>query len=361
MLHPHARRPLLLLVPALVLAACDGGTDPQPEYRPEETVARLDAVVGPLLDSENAFAALAAAGDALVAFSAEPAAALLLAGPAAEPRTGSGALRRTRHLWSTRMAFPAAIVDRTLVWSTAEGRYVVSETRTDAPEGGVRFVYYAMNPATGFPVEPLVELGHIDLTDEDVADQERLGIRVVDSGAADVVLLDYYVGFSGYAQASEGDVTFTAAGALSDGTTTVQFDLLQSFRWNEALDSESLSLAYEYVADGTVRFLMEATGAFEAPPEQVDLLVEVVGGGETVAFEAAITAGGALSGGIRVNGTTVIDIGGADGSPIFTRTDGRSLTQEDRAALQELWSLVVDLLVLTEGLFSPAALLLLNG
>lgn len=362
MIQARARRCLPLFLLPLVLPGCDSGTDPALEYRPQETAAQLESVVGPLLESDNVFAALVATGDALAEFSAAPAAMLLQVRPGADLRTGTLAIRPSRDLWSGRVTFPAAIVGRTLVWSTVDDRYVVDETRSDAPAGGVRIVYYEMDRGTSRPVQPLVALGHIDLSDEDIAGEERLGVRVVDtSGAADFVPLDYYVGFSGFAEPSEGDATFTAVGILSDGTTTVDFDLLQAFLWSESGDSESVSVAYEYVADATVRLAMEAASAFGAPWEQVDLLVEIDGGGDIVAMDVAITAGGGVSGEIRVNGTPAIAIGGADGAPTFTRTDGRALTQEDRTALQQLWSLVVDLLALTEGLFSPARLLLLPG
>lgn len=367
MTQPTMSRWLLLLPGALLLSACSGDTtSAELDYDPAETVAQLQEVVGPLLQGENTFYGLDAASQALGQFStAEPAQELLRFRPGIDPRAGAPGRRPDRALWSAQVTFPTEIVGRTLVWDPGQNRYVVDDTRTDAPQDGVRIVHYTMSEFSRLPLLPLQEIGFIELADEDVTGEERLGIRVViTTGAQDVVLLDYVAGFSGHSQASEGSLLFTAAGVLAGQAGALDFELAQGFTWNEAENVEALTLDYLYEAPGgiAVAFRMEATKGFQAQRwNHVEFLVEITQGGELVEVEAFITSDGSLSGQIRQNGIGVVDIAGSDGNPTFTHAGGGSLTEQDGNALRHLWSLVVGLLTLTEGLLSPAGILLLPG
>lgn len=357
-----ARGPWLLpLAAALLTSACgDDGTEPvDVDYRPWETVSRMNDVVDPVVSSENALLGVSAAREALTQFSAEPTAALRPGG-ALGIRSRADALRSTRSGWSTRLTLPAGIVGETLVWDVDGQEYVVDETATDAPAGGVRVVYYVMNPFTGRPAEPLLALGYIDLTDEDIAGEERLGIRVVDTPeSGPVVLLDYTVGFSGEPEQSSGNMTFTGVGAH----TGVDLDLLQAFTWSEAEDSDVLVLDYQYAAgEGSVRLRMDASSAFDAAAwAEVLLRVDVSEGGVDVAVEVGIAPTGALDGEIRVGDVRVVDVHGVDGSPAFSGADGSALGPDDVEALRELWLLISNTLGVSNALMEPGALLLLPG
>lgn len=356
-----ARGPWLLpLVAALLTAACgDNGTDPAVDYRPWETVSRMNGVVDPVLSSENALLGVSAAGEALAQFSTEPTAALRPGGALAI-RSGADALRPTRSVWSTRLTLPAGIVGETLVWDVDRQEYVVDETAADAPEDGVRVVYYVMNPSTGRPAEPLLALGYIDLADEDIAGEERLGIQVVETPeSGPVVLLDYTVGFSGEPEESSGNMAFTGVGAH----TGVDFDLLQVFTWSEAEDNEALVLDYQYAAgEASVRLRMDASSAFEAADwAEVLLRVDVIEGGVDVAVEVGIAPAGALDGEIRVGDVRVVVVHGVDGSPAFSSADGSALSSTEVEALRELWLLISNTLSVSNALMEPGALLLLPG
>ncbi|MBW3552217.1 MAG: hypothetical protein KY466_01835 [Gemmatimonadetes bacterium] len=367
MTQPTTSRWLLLLAAALVLPACSGDTTgTELDYDPAATGAQLEEVVRPLFDGENAFLGLSAAGAALGQFSAaQPAQELLRFRPGLDPRAGVEYRRVDRALWSAQVTFPAEIVGRTLVWDFAQERYVVDETRTDAPQDGVRLVHYTMNQGTRTPILPLEEIGFIDLVDEDVAEEERLGIRVViTTGAEDRTLLDYVVGFTGDSEPSEGSLLFTAVGALTSGTGRVDFDLTRGFTWSEAENAEELTLDYLYDAGAglTVALQVRATSAFQAETwGDLEFLVEINDGADIVEVDALIAIDGSLSGEIRVNGIGVVDIAGSDGDAVFAHAGGGSLTPQDRNALRNLWNLIVRLLGLTEGLLSPAGILLLPG
>lgn len=367
MTQPTTSRWLLLLAAALVLPACSGDTTgTELDYDPGATGAQLEEVVRPLLAGENAFLGLSAAGAALGQFSAaQPAQQLLRFRPGLDPRAGAEYGPADRALWSARVTFPTEIVGRTLVWDFAQERYVVDETRTDAPQNGVRLVHYAMNQATRTPLLPLQEIGFIDLADEDVAEEERLGIRVViTTGAEDRTLLDYVVGFTGESEPAEGSLLFTAVGTLNSGTSSLDFDLSQGFTWSEAENAEELALDYVYEAGAgiTVGLQMRATKAFQAETwGDLEFLVEINDGADVVEVDALIGIDGSLAGEIRLNGVGVVDITGSDGDAVFSHAGGGSLTQQDRNALRNLWNLMVRLLALTEGLLAPAGILLLPG
>lgn len=361
MRHTAATWRLLPLAAALLAAACgDDGTDPPtPDYRPWETVSLMDGVVDPVLGSENALLGIGAAGDALTQFSTEPTAASRV-GASFGVRSGAGAPGSTRALWSASLTMPAEIVGETLVWDIDTQEYVVDETAADAPADGVRIIYYAMDPFTGRPAEPLVALGSVDLVDEDVVGEERLGIRVVEareSGPA--VLLDYTVGLSGEIQESEGNATFTGAGVH----TETEFDLQQAFVWSEAEDSDVLALDYQYVTgEASVQLRMDARSGFEAPVwEEVDLRVDVSDGAEDVALEVGIGQSGALDGEIRLGGVVVVHIRGSDGDPTFTDSERRALSPDEVESLRELWFLISHTLSVSNALMGPGVLLLLPG
>lgn len=355
-------RTLLPLSVAFLAAACgDSGTDPRAlDYQPSETVTQVDAVVGPVIESENVLLGLGAAHDALAGFADGGATASLQSDPVGLLRFSDPGMRRIRARPAPAFTVPADIEGETLVWDVDSVAYVVDETRSDAPANGVRVVYYAMNPFTGRPATPLVALGTIDLTDEDVPEEERLGIEIVDRPeSGPVVLLDYTVGYSGSPMQSAGDLTFTGIG--SHGTT--EFDLTQAFTWSEAEDTDAAALDYQYASpDGSIRVRMDAVSAFEAPSwEDVAVLVDVAGEGREVALDVAIEAGGGLDGEIRLDGVAVVAIGGVDGDPTFSYPDGGSLTSSEVESLRQLWTLVSQVLTVSNALLAPGTLLLLPG
>lgn len=357
------RLPVLLSLVSL-LACGDGGTAPPVDFDAEGALSRVDDVVEPLEGSENLMVALESATAGLTEASAEPVAWALRIRPGLDPRAAAGHLRHARRAWETALTFPPELVGTTLVWDAANDRYVADESRTGAPAGGVRIIYYAMNPITRQPVEPVVELGFIDLVDEDDATREAVGVRVIDTtGTADVTLVDYSVALSGQGSAAEGEIVLTAAGALSTGPDGVEFDLTQTFTWDEAADLEELSLAYVYEAGGAgVTLEVQASSAFEALDwETMDVRLHVTGGAREVELTATLASDGALDGELRADGQLAVVIGGTELSPAFTRPDGAELTQQQRQALRELWLRVGILLTVTQGLFAPAGLLLLPG
>lgn len=359
-----ARAGLVVAAIAMLAAGCgEMIVDPLPPYDPATTVAHLDEAIGPVLESENLLAALAAASQALVDHSAAGAAALLDLRPRTDMTAAGGLLRRHRAALAAQVEIPAALVGQTLVWDVADDRYVVDPDGAPGPAEGVRVLYYTMDVETERPLEPLEPLGYLDITDQDVTGEERLGVVAVEvSGGQAVEILDCVVTLTGNFGASEGDLLMTATGILFARQTEVAFVLSQSFSWSEAANEETLAIRYEYDAGAAVDFHMAAVSTFEAP-EWAELAVDmrVADAGEEVRLEALIQVNDAVSGRISIGGRTVIVIGGQDGAPTFGRADGTLLTGAELEALDEIWGYSVAILVWSEGFFEPSRVLLLAG
>lgn len=60
-------------------------------------------------------------------------------------------------------ALPATVLGKTFEWNVVDGGYVMTE-RAGAPEDGIRFILYTINPIELVPAEPLVEVGTLIIT-----------------------------------------------------------------------------------------------------------------------------------------------------------------------------------------------------
>lgn len=130
---------------------------------------------------------------------------------------------------------PPEVLGTTYEWDAETDTYVASD-RTDGPTNGVRFVLYAINPATHQPAEPLNELGNVDLLDLSTASADIARLLVVVEG---VTYYDYRLTLAG----GESDGSFDVLGFITDGTQRVNFDLRNQF--TSSLSSEQLALDYE--------------------------------------------------------------------------------------------------------------------
>ncbi len=110
---------------------------------------------------------------------------------------------------------PASVLGTTYVFDPDKHCYVADPTRTGAPENGVRYILYAVNPFTHEPVVR-AEIGYADLTDEgdDTPNTAALHLKAV---SGDVTFVDYAVSLAGSNGAGEIAVT----GSFFDGMTRV--------------------------------------------------------------------------------------------------------------------------------------------
>lgn len=378
---PERRRWVPLLAAAALLAGCgDSGTEPLPDYDPFDTVDRIDAVLEPLDMGRDVYAGLELATDILYYYGADAVADLLRAsgtGLIQEAVPDAAALREeaARHLARRagadgavlpRLAFPSAIQGRTLVWDPGQSGYVIDTSLTGAPANGVRIVYY-VSDASGTPTSSATPLGYIDLTDEDRSLAERVGVRIVEYGATvsqDREVADYAVEMSVSGGAAAGTLEFGMAGMTAGTGDVLDFDLVQRFSWSDSQNYDRLVMDYRFDTDrGPLTLALDAQSGFEAPVwERIEYTVRFGAGGATTAqLNVFVDQNDRLSGGIVVDGRTVIEISGTDGNPQFRRPRGDALTSSEIATLEQVWVGVWDMVTLVEWLMVPADLLLLAG
>jgi hypothetical protein len=108
--------------------------------------------------------------------------------------------------------FPAELVGKTFEWDFTNLQYDTT-ARTGAPSNGVRFILYAIDELTGFPAEPAVEVGYVDLKDETGSGSPKVHITVAGVGGTPVYV-DYTVTL---ASLSATSAKITTAGYITNG------------------------------------------------------------------------------------------------------------------------------------------------
>ncbi len=88
---------------------------------------------------------------------------------------------------ATRAGIPPEVAGKTFEYSA--GSYVATG-RTGAPANGVRFIIYAVHPVTFEPVEPLNEVGYVQITDLSGSNTQAARVAVVSNA---ITYLDYTV------------------------------------------------------------------------------------------------------------------------------------------------------------------------
>jgi len=228
----------------------------------------------------------------------------------------------------------------TLVWSPDTGSYEVDPSRTGAPATGVRFIYYAIDPATKTPALPLNELGRIDLTDRSSGGSGlTLGVQVVNTaGSSDVTLADYTIEGS-FVLSGDTRLQASAEGYVSDGTDRLDFDLTQEVELPAG--SSTVSGTTHYVlSSGDVTVTLDTDGSFDLDTGRAtaaSLTLTVAKGPDSAAMHVTVAADGGLDGSITHGGSTVILIGGTTDQPTFTKPDGSAPSDQKVAALKDLF------------------------
>src|SRR5437867_6126350 len=108
--------------------------------------------------------------------------------------------------------FPVGVAGKTYEWDFGTLAYA-DKGRTGAPSTGVRFILYAIDPLTGYPANPLVEVGYLDLIDETGSGSPKLHVIVAGVGGTPVYV-NYTVTISSQSFTS---AKITTAGYITNG------------------------------------------------------------------------------------------------------------------------------------------------
>lgn len=353
-----ARRLILGMPLALMLAACSDSTGlDKTEFDALETAASVQNVTSVAGAEGDALIGLGLAGEALASHGGASAALVPSRSGGEGLLPGAEAARRLA--LDPAAMFPSNLLGKTLVYDVEAEQYVVDEAASGAPEDGVRFLYYAINPVTGRPAAPLNQLGYLDLIDQSTPASTRLGIRVVDtSGGTEVELLDYYIDVS-YEQTSERvDVFLKAVGSVSDGSKTLEFDLDRTASFTEGSESFDFAVDHTLSVAGTNNSINlrgeAAIPVGDEEPATFTATMTIRHGGNEAVLEATVAESGALSGELTHNGVTAVVLGGTTDAPSFTRADGSALSAAELEALDDVWEAVEGVFDFAEQVFSPS-------
>jgi hypothetical protein len=343
--------PRFAVAAAFVVAACGDGNGPGGgEFDPGTSQQEAEAVLATVGDNP-AIRSLSLIDPAQMDFAATGLLEATLpsvptgitnARPWALRRYGMAErLRPSLSRTGTDLVIPTDVRGTTYVYNTSSGDYEES-SQSGAPSNGVRFILYEVNDAGTAPVMPLNDVGHLDLLDESSGSTNALGIVGVIDGET---LLDY----TASASATQSSFGFGAEGYITDGTTRLDFVLENEFSESELHILYQMDVAGE---DTGFRFEItaDATGGAE-------IEIEVSAGGDTLLFHAEGELEGdenfVVSGTVSFNGDVVAEFT-TDGDDVeFTDADGNPLSQEDLAALEELFEFGA-LFEVFDALLAPA-------
>jgi hypothetical protein len=350
---PHyAKRSLAALALTALVAGCGGdSTAPDAPFDPAGTSSDIDAMQASF-DSPAMAGYVAASGAisgtlgtsaAAAAVRAVPTKALIAGGkPAAGHYAATVAKAYVRPSGGIRpslstAAIPAEYLGVTFTYNADTDQYEPSDL-TGAPENGVRFMVYAVNPISGVPIEPLVEVGYADIVTTETASSATVRVELVSAG---VTFLDYAVGVTG----SATELTVTVSGFVSNGDDQVNFDL------DNHLTSTSVGVDYNLTVPTRGGFRIDFEGA--ATEGTVTSTLEARGPHGTVTISGTQTStSGTFE--VQVNGELFATITTSESEPpVLTGADGEPLSEAELEALQAVYAVFLQGFEFFEDLLDP--------
>ncbi len=342
----------LSLVFAFGLAACNDSTNPGEAFDPAESAADLAAVSDAF--GTDVYASLAAMGDGFGSVAAAPALAaqvidagwLTASSPQQWELYGGEIAEAFRSASAAALLIPESFRGRTYEYSAVREWYH-NPTRTGAPENGIRFVLYEVDPITGEP--GTTEVGWVDVLDESTATAGVVRLSVWSAGVE-------YINYTVSATVLIGSVGFAIEGFVTDGTTPVDFSLNVSFDATFATSRAEI----DYQIDVPLRdFSISANMVmeFDAGTESGSITIDAsfTQGANTVAIQGSFdsqTDGGSLE--VLVNGSPFATITISGESISVVGPDGAELSAAHMEALRQITDALGNVLDHTfEDLFGP--------
>lgn len=332
-----------------VFAACDDDTTgPDGDLDPATAAATMDEVVARFVTGNEALQSLSVFTNLIISAPLGPDIVPL----SALPQPGDGLVGWADRLRSsvTQLGgseavanIPVAVLGSTFVYNPLTEQYELDESRTDAPANGVRFVLYAVNPILLQPIEPLQEIGYLDITDSSSLPTLTIGMEAVIN---EVPLIQMNV--TGTYSETAADLSYT--GFLSDGEGELEFGIDAEFSQDVmSLDFEAsfgiytVSLSFggnELLSTGTI------TAGISDADDAIEFTISVA--------NDAIQDGS----GVTINGDPVAIISGTLENPTITNGIGDPLTEGELQALAQLFEGIGHVFELFFELFIFGTLLL---
>jgi hypothetical protein len=286
------------LVLGLAAAACKDSVGPKSLADPQATTAQMEALDG-LFDNAplNSFSAVS--GDIAPVAPARVAALRALVS-ASNPLSQSSALRpfakgvETSRLLrqlapalistSAAALFPPDVVGKTFEWNATTDMYEAT-ARAGAPSNGVRFILYAIDPFTHAPVEPVSEVGYVDLADESSGSTARVHVTVV---GGSTVYVDYTVAVESLSMTSG---RISAAGYITNGAgspDTLRFNGKVTVSASQTSATITQDVSFDVNSrDAHIRLIEQVT--FTQTTLTLRIYFSFKHGAETVTLEGKLT------------------------------------------------------------------------
>jgi hypothetical protein len=256
---------------------------------------------------------------------------------------GQGASLESGRIAAT--AVPAEVAGKTFVYDPNTATYVVSDL-TGAPNNGVRFILYAVDPVTYIPSDPLTETGHVDLIDLSGGTTQAARVLVVSGGTTYV---DYTV--TATSGASSGRVT--VIGMVTDGVTQANINLRSTITFTAGLTlTYSLDLPQR---DVSIDLSVNVSDVSQQnSPINVNLVMSGPNG--TVSMSGQFTdTSGTLN--IAINGHAFATITSNGTVTTITRTDGTPLSDDEMQALEGVFELQANAFISFDQMLAPVGAL----
>ena len=327
----YARRSVAAGVLVLALAGCGKDSSSPSEFNPQGTSADMSAASAAFASEQMSSYAILGA-DISAALSASPvvrSSALAVRGldVTRAARDLAAIVPRRGAFQASVTSIPSELLGTTFVWDLDTDTYVASAL-TGAPSAGVRFKLYAVDPLLLRPVEPLVEVGYVDITDHSSLSAVDVNVKVVEGG---VVYLEYDV----TAHATTGGGVLEIAGFASNGSTLANFDLTVT-----VTDvNNSLVIGYAYhvgVPSRHVTLDWTVTTSSISDTEvatSLDLVIDGPNGNVRLAGTYGVTERTLT---VQVNGADFATVNLDGPEPVITDADGQPLDPEDEASLHSI-------------------------
>lgn len=331
-----------------VFAGCDDdSTGPGGDLDPAEAAVTMDQVVTRFIDGNEAVQSLnvftglilGAVGPDVVPVGTLPTPGEGLSGWADGLRMSVGTLYEDGGIAS----IPVGLTGKTLTYNPSTGQYEIDDTRTDAPANGVRFILYAVDPILQQPIQPLQEIGYIDVIDNSSFPTASIEMAAV-IGTDTLIAMDVTGTFS----QTTADLAYT--GFLSDGEGRLDFQI-QANGTQESVSLDFTASFGEYTVGFNFSGVVDGdSGSFMATFSDAD---------DTIEFNLSAQGGVIGTGsGVSINGEPVAIISGTLENPTVTNGDLEPLSEQELAALQELFEGMGDVIEMFFELFIFGTLLL---
>lgn len=253
--------------------------------------------------------------------------------------------------------FPPTILGKTFEWNPSTFQYEPT-TRAGAPSNGVRFILYAINPLSGGPADPLVEVGYVDLTDESSPSAVKLGITAAGVGGTPV-----YVDYEVIVSAGPTSFQLTATGYITNGAAspdTLHFDGSVTVRETATGGTVTQDVSFDVNSrDLHIRLIETLTVSQSGIVLEINFRFEH--GDEVVTARGTITveldsASGTIT--VRVNGglfaTCEITATPASETVTCAGADEDGLNADEQTALQAIADAIEQVSEAFSNLFAPA-------